>query len=289
MSDERKSWKEEDVDSIQRCPHDEENPYAQISNELIRDQNISPNCRWLIIYLLSNKGNWRIKIAQVVNHLKGHIGKDKVYKIVDEAIYAGYMMREQYTYKNLKRYRYFVSEKAKFKKCYRYPDFQDIESSDPENQDSKEEHPKKDNLKKEYSKSSSSEEIPISPSKIDDACGADDDLENKEITYMKTNGQQANLTQTQIFKHFLTKPFPTEVIKNAIRRFRFVSNPVNNALKYLESICEQIQKELNSKTTKKEQKPIKSERPVKIKEETINFEEYCKCQNKPNPFRLEKS
>src|SRR5947209_14298432 len=39
--------------TIERCPHDGENPFAQISRDLIRNKTISLECRMLIIYLLS--------------------------------------------------------------------------------------------------------------------------------------------------------------------------------------------------------------------------------------------
>lgn len=102
--------------TFQRSPHDKENPFAQISRDLLRDESISPECRWLISYLLCNKEGWVIKIEQIVNHLKGHrnCGESRVYKMINEAIAAGYMQREAYYEKNLKRYRYFVSESKSF-------------------------------------------------------------------------------------------------------------------------------------------------------------------------------
>lgn len=125
-------------DTIQRCPHDEENPYTQILNALIRDNNISPNCRMIIIFLLSNKNNWTIRIPQLISEFKKHLGKDAIYKIINEAIEAGYILREEYTENNLKRYKYYLSEKPKFKKCFLHPEFQDTGAPDPEKPDSKE-------------------------------------------------------------------------------------------------------------------------------------------------------
>ncbi len=122
------------LDTIHRCPHDEENPYAQISNALIRDNSISPNCRWMLIYFLSMKDKWKINMKQLVNYLKPHIGRDLVYDLINEAIEAGYMKREILTNGNLKsRSIYFMSESPKFKKCFRHPEMQY-----PENQDAKE-------------------------------------------------------------------------------------------------------------------------------------------------------
>lgn len=126
-----------DTDSIERCPHDAEHPYYMVSRSLIRDETISPNCRWLLIYLLSNKDGWRINVRQVVNHCAPHLGRDKIYKIFDEAIESGYMNRIETLVQGKKRYAYQVSEHKKFKKCLLFPENQDTEIQDTENQDAK--------------------------------------------------------------------------------------------------------------------------------------------------------
>lgn len=106
--------------TIERCPHDEANRFSVISNALIRDVSISPECRWLVIYLLSNKEGWRINIQQIINHLKPHMGKNKVYALFDEAIKSGYMKKEDRYTKNKHGGRiksgvkYFISESPKF-------------------------------------------------------------------------------------------------------------------------------------------------------------------------------
>jgi hypothetical protein len=108
-----------------------------ISRELIRDQSISPECRWLIIYLLANKDNWKIHLREIINHCKGQVGRDRVYEIVNEAIVAGYMCREKYLVKGLERVRYLVSESPKFKKSLPHPENPDADIPDTENKDSK--------------------------------------------------------------------------------------------------------------------------------------------------------
>lgn len=118
--------------TFQRCPHDPEHPYSMVSNALIRDQSISPECRWLIIYLLSNRQGWKIKISQVVNHVKGQIGRDRVYQIVNEAIEAGYIKRDKIKKGNLEYVVYYISETPKFKKCFRHPEPQDTGAPDTE-------------------------------------------------------------------------------------------------------------------------------------------------------------
>jgi hypothetical protein len=117
--------------SIIRCPHDEQNPYAQISNALIRDASISPNARWLLIYLLSNKDNWEISVQQVINHVEPHMKRDKVYDIFKELVKAGYMKREQAKgEKGFERVNYIVSEKPKFKESLMLTEIADTENAD---------------------------------------------------------------------------------------------------------------------------------------------------------------
>jgi hypothetical protein len=92
-------------DTFQRSPHDKQNPYTMISRNLIRDESISPECRWFLIYLLSNAEGWVIRVPQIINHLKGrrNFGTKRIYKIVNEAIQAGYIQREFIYEKNLRR------------------------------------------------------------------------------------------------------------------------------------------------------------------------------------------
>lgn len=130
--------------TIQRCPHDGENPYAMINLHLIRDESISPECRWMLIYLLSNKEGWKIRIAEVANHVKNHISKKRVYALFREAIEAGYIKREFHTSGNIRQaVIYYLSETPKFKKCFRHSHFGDVDARDVEN----------GHHKKEYSKS----------------------------------------------------------------------------------------------------------------------------------------
>ncbi len=123
----------QDESFIERCPHDEENPYTQILNSLIRDSSLSPDCRWLLIYLLSNSKNWKISIGQIVNHLKNHKGyaRDSVYKLINEAINAGYMKREQSCKGKFGKVKYFLSERPKFKKCLPHTGLPEAESPLP--------------------------------------------------------------------------------------------------------------------------------------------------------------
>ena len=162
-----KNQEDLELDTIQRCPHDSENPYTMVLNALIRDQTISPNCRWLLTYLLSNEKGWKIKPRQIMNHLEKFMKKDSVYKIINEAIEAGYMMREEVR-KNGKfaGNKYFISEIPKFKKslpCLKKPD---TVLSNPIRQTIKKEHVLKKKIAKEQQQKVA--DAPIVVSSIDE-------------------------------------------------------------------------------------------------------------------------
>lgn len=153
-------------DTIQRCEHDAENPYLQVSRALIRDNSITPACRWLIIYLLANTEKWVIKIKQIVGHLEGlpGYGRDNVYELVEEAVIAGYLKREEKVVNNLKRYKYFISESPKFKKCFLYPESQDTGPQDTENQDALKKEQDPYGSKEEHLKGTATSPAPSLPS-----------------------------------------------------------------------------------------------------------------------------
>lgn len=148
--------------------------FAAIPNNLLRDSSISPRCRWFICYLLSHSGRWHISIPYVRENQK--VSKDVMYKIIDEAIESGYVKRESWLDKGLKKYKYFVSRKPKFKKCFLCPENPDTENKDTieeqllenTNSSSYEEHISKENIyKKEKSSFFSSGKVKMEKSRYD--------------------------------------------------------------------------------------------------------------------------
>ena len=91
-----------------------------VHNELIRDNSISLQCRLILVSLLANKDDWIINITQLHHQYKDHMCKETLYKFIKEAITAGYLKRESFILKGLKKYRYFLSETPRFKKCLLY-------------------------------------------------------------------------------------------------------------------------------------------------------------------------
>lgn len=128
--------------TIHRCPHDQKNPYVMINNNLIRDKTISPECRWLLIYLLSNEEGWKISVNQLRGHLKEFAGRDKIYDMLKEAVTAGYMELQEFLDKGLKRCRYVISETPKFKKCLPRPELPDTAQQEADSLYSKKDHKK---------------------------------------------------------------------------------------------------------------------------------------------------
>ena len=129
-------------DTLSLDQEDESFRYTIVPNALIRDSSISPQCRWLIIFLISNKPGWTIKTRQIWEHTKGFIGRDGVRKCINEAIEAGYIQRNVILRPSAKgklaSYSYLVASSPKFKKCLRETDFQGPENQGPDNQGTKE-------------------------------------------------------------------------------------------------------------------------------------------------------
>lgn len=122
----------DDFDAVSLDPQDESHNYTIVSNSLIRDANISPACRWLIIYLISNKPGWTIKSKQICEHTTGFMGRDAVRSVFNEAIEAGYIERIPVYKGNLRGFKYKVSSTPKFKKCFRRPEIQAPEFPEPD-------------------------------------------------------------------------------------------------------------------------------------------------------------
>jgi hypothetical protein len=121
---------------IQPCQEEIDHPFVMVPRDLIRNPNISPECKWFISYLLSHSGKWKVSIPYVIKTQK--ISKNRIYPIINEAIEAGYVKREEYLTEGKKRYRYIVSREPKFKKFLLCPQNQDTENQDTENEDTKE-------------------------------------------------------------------------------------------------------------------------------------------------------
>ncbi len=153
--------------------HDEEEiPFAQIPNELLRDKNLSLEVRAMICYLLSHRGGWRINVKQMLSSMCEGLGKNKLYRMIDEAIEAGYLKRESIRdekNRNFKRFKYLVSRTPKFKKFLPCPCFGEVQIGDAQNGDTKEDYLlsssslRSEESKKEYHNTPEVKEPPAKP------------------------------------------------------------------------------------------------------------------------------
>jgi len=131
---------EDEFDNISLDQGEETFKYTIVPNDLIRDSTISPNCRWLITYLIGNKPGWTIKFHQLAEMNKKFFGRDSMRKILNEAITAGYIRRDivmrpmKKGKGKLKGYKYTVASTPKFKKSLRCTDYQETEHQYPEHQ-----------------------------------------------------------------------------------------------------------------------------------------------------------
>ena len=98
--------------TIRRAQHDRKNPYVMVNKGLITNPALSPQCRWLLIFLLSHPNDWEIKASYIQQHLEGHkgYGRQSIRFLIKEAVSAGYMAVEYYTEGNLRRLRYLLYE-----------------------------------------------------------------------------------------------------------------------------------------------------------------------------------
>lgn len=256
--------------TIQRCPHDKENPYAQISRDLIRDNTISPNCRMVLIYLLSNDDKtWVIRPPQLYKQFKQYLGRDAIYKIIDDAIKAGYIKREEYLEGNFKRYKYYLSETPKFKNIFLYPKSQYTGAPYTENQDTLERKCEEEKYNKTVCSSP-----PVGASPLENQ------TKEKESEYcekMHPDGHKLKISKQELISESIKqhKDFKLTEIEEAWRVLVECKQLIRNPLRYLEGVIENIR---NSKThvaiTRKtkekkecqqkiEKEPVKEEKPRK--------------------------
>ncbi len=107
---------------IERCPHDRVNPYSMINRGVLQNKNLSFEERGFLAFLLSLPDKWIISRTHICK-TQG-LGKNKFYKLMNrlkEVGHADLQVIKDDTHKNLRRTRWFISEEAKFKKCFARP------------------------------------------------------------------------------------------------------------------------------------------------------------------------
>ena len=80
--------------TIIRATHDQANPYACISNRLLRDERLSFKARGLLAMLLSYPDNWELNIGHLASQ-SNREGKSAIKSAIAELISSGYLLQEQ--------------------------------------------------------------------------------------------------------------------------------------------------------------------------------------------------
>jgi hypothetical protein len=79
--------------SVSIIPDDAErrHPYCMIENEIIHDERLSPECRWLIMYLSIFPKGYEISVRVLHQKVEKHISKKRLIKLISEACKFGYL------------------------------------------------------------------------------------------------------------------------------------------------------------------------------------------------------
>lgn len=94
---------------IQRGRH--KSGFAVLPNKIWEDEKLSVEAKGTLGYLLSRPANWRVRLAHVARKLG--IGRDRLYRIINECIAAGYVERRQGRQSgSFKPVSYFVNDVA---------------------------------------------------------------------------------------------------------------------------------------------------------------------------------
>ena len=119
--------------TIQRSPHDKENPYVIVNSVSIKDKKLSWQATGLLAFLLSQSSKWIIRKETLFTNKTN--GRDATKKAFDELIKHKYILPIQLFKRNLKNgtkyYLYetpFEDAEEELKKCLRYTENQFAEN-----------------------------------------------------------------------------------------------------------------------------------------------------------------
>lgn len=83
-----------DEPCFQISPHNKEPPYVLINRSLIRDRSITPNCRWMLIFILTSEPG-TLTLESLRDHTRGSLEEEEFHSIIKEAIESGYIKKEK--------------------------------------------------------------------------------------------------------------------------------------------------------------------------------------------------
>lgn len=120
--------------------------------------------------------------------------------------------------------------------------------------------------KKEEEKKSSS--IP-SPDPVKDSQTAAAAL-CENLSFKNLQGKTISLTSSEIYKHFLSSSYSTDIVQKAIQQAKLTQTPVSDILKVLEAICQRLAVPKNS-APRKDRVPYAFEKAQKSNAKGVKF------------------
>jgi hypothetical protein len=78
--------------TIERSIKDADNPYRMVSRSAMEDDRLTFEARGVLAYILVKPDNWHVQVADL--RRAGNLGRDKTYRILNELIAFGYVVRE---------------------------------------------------------------------------------------------------------------------------------------------------------------------------------------------------
>lgn len=255
------------------------------SNDNPADVNLSWGAKGLLWYLLSKPADWNVRLwqlSEIYTGTKRGNGSDAIYGFIKELRENGFI-----------KYTKSQNELGHWQHRYdvypmKIPDFQN-KFPQPVKPDVVKPALVKPviSLSTELPRTESpNNDIPLSSSSrasevIDDdepAGGGNIKDEIGDVEFTTTKGVKEKISQTDIYRHFTGKPYSTNTIRQSIRRTKTATGSITNILKYIESVCIQIDDQIQnkwpskkvnaSKIEKKDEKPEDISKKERFDEKT---------------------
>ena len=224
--------------------------YVILDKTFLEDQRISLKLKGFLAYCLSKPDHWEFRVLQLASVLKE--GRDAIRSVIQEGEEYGYISSTQsksacgqFTERD-----YVVHELS-------------IKKETPETG-----FPAPACQAPDYQAPEKPTQASIEDSKERSACSASAEKNNPEILvetifYQGRNRAIKSLCRSDVYRHFLGKPYSVTQIDEAIKRFSNKKEPIYEPYKLLELIIEDV-KTAPKKQAKQEFNPA-NYKPTKLK------------------------
>jgi hypothetical protein len=252
--------------TIRRSPHDKENPYVVINKNCLQDHSISWEARGLLSYLLSLPNDWEVHVSHLSKlYKKKGGGRDAILSMLNELIECGYCERVQTKKDNgeFSKLEYHITE---FKKSLTQPAEPVAVEADPVDPSHTKYIPLPCNDKPPPRE-------PFVENESLQKNGGGFEKSFSSLIYKNTKGEAKQILESEIYSHFLTLPYETIEIQQAISEVKQSNEFIGNIFKYLEAICLRIH---NSQSKVKTAKHKRECNVPMSNAPTMKFGEYMK-------------